>query len=100
MKIGVSLAAGVISIAIASASVDWDEWDEDYSNDDPKSERVVNQSKGSNTPRDNKKQNEQSDKVTRDLDLKPKEAERLHRDPHAKGLDYKQLLDYAKSLFK
>jgi len=82
----------------ASEAEDYDDTYDDYYDDEsPRREKVGNQ-KG-NAPRDNQKQNEQTDKVAKELGLTKQQQQELHREIGNQGLGYKEILERAKELF-
>lgn len=52
-----------------------------------------------NTPRDNQKQNEQVDKVSKELNLSKKQRRQLHDEIGHEGYGFKEILEIAKDLF-
>lgn len=62
-----------------------------------KSQRVGKQH--GNAPRNNHKQNEQTDSIARDLGLTPEQARELHDYISGQGYSYQEILDVAQELF-
>ena len=74
-----------------------DEWDEYLDDESPRNSHVGKQNK--NTPRNNQKQNEQIDKVVKELNLNKKQRRQLHDEVSHQGYGYKEILEIAKDLF-
>lgn len=51
------------------------------------------------TPRDNRRQNEQFNKISNELGLTREERERLHREITKSGKSYDELMESAKNFF-
>ncbi len=62
------------------------------------SKERVGKQKGS-APRNNQKQNEQTDKISKDLRLTKEQSRQLHDYISGQGYSYKEILDIAKDLF-
>ncbi|MDF2588010.1 MAG: hypothetical protein K0S41_1851 [Anaerocolumna sp.] len=75
---------------------DYDDTYDDYY-DTGRTERVGKQ-KG-NAPRDNQKQNEQTDKIAKELGLTKEQSRQLHDYITGQGYSYNEILDIAKDLF-
>ena len=73
---------------------DWDEWD-DY-DEGPTNERVGKQK--NHAPRDNQKQNEQVDRIVKDLGLSKAERRLLHDEITGQGYGYQEILEIAKEI--
>lgn len=74
-----------------------DDWDEYLDDESPRNNRVGKQNK--NTPRDNQKQNEQVDKVSKELNLSKEQRRQLHDEISHQGYGFKEILEIAKELF-
>lgn len=75
-----------------------DEWDELYGDyDEPRSNKAGRQN--GNTPRDNQKQNKQTDDISRKLRLTPDQQRELHDEIGHKGYGYQEILDIARGMF-
>lgn len=72
-------------------------WNDYLDDDRPRSERVGKQN--GRAPHDNQKQNAQTNRVAKDLNLSKKQSEELHREIGHRGLSYTEVLDIAKELF-
>jgi len=83
----------------ADNTVSDDDYDDSYDDyyGEGSTERVGKQ-KG-NAPRDNQKQNEQTDKVAKELGLTKEQSRQLHDYITGQGYSYKEILDIAKDLF-
>lgn len=100
----------VVSVQVLSAAVEGEEskngreatdeeseWEEYLDDESPKNGQVGRQN--GNTPRNNRKQNEQVDKVVKELRLDKRQRRQLHNEITHQGYGYQEIFEIAKNLF-